>query len=407
MQYKIDELILKYLCGSLTEEEQSYLDEWKSQPGNRQLLDQLSNADWVKQELRKMQQIREDKAYRRLSQIYAQQDAPIQIGRARKNRAWYWAAATLLLLVTAGTLFLLSRKDKDGLPGIATAEERFRNDVEPGSNKATLTLANGNNITLDSTTNGLLAQQGNTAIINSNNGQVAYQKKEGNTENGVEVHSMVYNTITTPHGGQYMVVLPDGSKAWLNSASSLRFPTAFTEKERVVELTGEGYFEVASSYRKKDKSKIPFTLKAGTVAVEVLGTHFNVNAYIDEEEIITTLLEGAVQVKGSQDGGLLKPGEQAQVNKQGTLKKTKPDLEPVMAWRNGLFSFKNASIASIMRQAQRWYGIEVVYESKVNKEQALNGDIPRNVALSKFLKILEATGSLHFQIVGKRVIVMP
>jgi hypothetical protein len=406
MQYKTDELILKYLSGKLTEEEQLYLDEWKSQPVNRQLLDQLSNGDWVKQELRKMHQIREDKAYSKLSQIYAQQDAPIQIGRARNTRAWYWAAATLLL-VAAGTLFLLSRKDKGALPGIAAIEERFKNDVEPGSNKATLTLANGNKIALDNTTNGQLAQEGNIAILNSNNGQVTYQKKAGNTEAGVEIHNMVYNTITTPQGGQYMVVLPDGSKAWLNSASSLRFPTAFTEKERVVELTGEGYFEVAASYRKKDKSKTPFILKAGTVAVEVLGTHFNVNAYTDEEDITTTLLEGAVQVTGPQDGGLLKPGEQAQVNKEGILKKTKPDLEPVMAWRNGLFSFKNASIASIMRQAQRWYGIEVVYESKVNKDQALNGDIPRNVALSKFLKILEATGSVHFQIVGKRVTVMP
>lgn len=406
MQYKIDELIIKHLSGTLTEEEQLYLDEWKSQPDNRQLLDQLSNADWVKQELRKMQQIREERAYNKLGQLYAQQDVTIPISKTRSKRAWYWAAATLLL-VSAGTLFLLSRKNKDANPSIATAEERFKNDVEPGSNKAILTLANGNNIALDNTTNGLLAQQGNTAVINSDNGQVTYQKGTGSAETGMEIYNTVYNTITIPEGGQYMVMLPDGSKAWLNSASSLRFPTAFNETERVVELTGEGYFEVAPSHRKKSKSKTAFTVKAGTVAVQVLGTHFNVNAYADEEDIATTLLEGAVQVTGSQDGTLLKPGEQAQVNKQGTLKKTKPDLESIMAWRNGLFSFKNAPIASIMRQAQRWYGIEVVYENKVNKEQELNGDIPRNVTLSKFLKILEATGSVHFRIDGKRVTVMP
>lgn len=404
MQYKIDELILKYLSGTSTAEEQLYLDEWKSLPANGQLFDQLNNADWVTQELRKMQHIREEKAYNKLSQLYAQQDTPPPVSKVRSNRAWYWAAATLLLLVSAGTWFLLSRpENKVGTTAVTPVEERFKNDVQPGGNRATLTLANGDNIVLDNANNGLLASEGNTAIIKDDNGQVTYQKRTGSTAASL----VTYNTITTPRGGQYMITLPDGSKAWLNSASALRFPTTFNKKERIVELTGEGYFEVNPSFRKENNSKTPFTVKAGAVNVQVLGTHFNVNAYPDEVDIKTTLLEGAVKVTGSQDGGLLKPGEQAQVNKQGTLKKTKPDLEPIMAWRNGLFSFKNASIASIMRQAQRWYGIEVVYENKVNKDQALNGDIPKTVALSKFLKILEATGSVHFRIEGKRVTVMP
>ncbi len=407
MEYSIDELIIKYLSGTLTEEEQLILNEWKALPENRQLLDHLSNGAWVKQELQKMAQVRETNAYNKLSQIYAQQQVPITMHSKRRTINPYLVAAAVLLLISTATWYLFLRPSKQpATPTIAvTPQERFKNDVQPGGNRATLTLADNTVIDLDTTSNGLLSQQGGARIVKHDNGEIAYEKEPQNTNT-----ETVYNTIHTPKGGQYMIALPDGSKAWLNAASSLRFPTAFTGEARIVELTGEGYFEVSrlpASPASAGK-KQPFLVKTGEVTVEVLGTHFNVNAYKDEEAVKTTLLEGAVKVSKGNFTGLLKPGEQSQAYRQGALKTVKKaDLEQTMAWHNGVFAFRDASIVAIMRQAQRWYDIEVIYEGKVNKEQPLNGEIPRNVVLSQLLKILEATGSVHFRIEGKTVTVMP
>ncbi|AXY76083.1 FecR family protein [Paraflavitalea soli] len=408
MDHTIDELIIKYLSGTLTEEEQVLLDEWKALPQNRLLLDQLSNGDWVKRELQKIGQVKEEQAYNKLSQIYAQQQAPVRMQPKRPRTGWWLAAASLVLFLGAGSWWLWSRGSGKAAPvELAKSDDRFKNDVQPGGNKARLLLADGTEIVLDSAGKGLLTQQGGAKVIKTDNGGIEYQQGAGmGNKEGV-----VYNTVSTPKGGQYMIALPDGSKAWLNASSTLRFPTAFTGEQRVVELTGEGYFEVqpmASGNQGTRKAKKPFIVQAGNVNVEVLGTHFNVNAYTDEDVIKTTLLEGAVKVVNSHTTGLLKPGEQAQAFRQGTLKTVKQaDLEQTMAWHNGVFAFRNAPVLAIMRQAQRWYDIEVVYAGKVNKEQTLNGDIPRNVALSQLLKILEATGSVHFRIEGKTVTVMP
>lgn len=404
MDYKIDELIIKYLAGTLTEEERVLLDEWKALPENRILLDQLSDEQWVKKELQKIAQVNEfneASAYNKLSQIYAQQNVPVMVHKTSSKFGWWLAAASLLLIIGTGSWFLLRRESGKPIPDVlATASERFKNDVAPGGNKARLLLADGTEIILDSAGNGLLSQQGGAKVIKLDNGTIEYKQGTGNGEKEVEV----YNTVSTPKGGQYMISLPDGSKAWLNASSTLRFPTAFNGEKRIVELTGEGYFEV----RPLPAGKKPFIVIAGDVNVEVLGTHFNVNAYTDEEAIKTTLLEGAVKVIKSNASGLLKPGEQAQAFRQGMLKTVKQaDLEQIMAWHNGVFAFRSASIVAIMRQAQRWYDIEVIYAGKVDKEQALNGDIPRNVTLSQLLKILEATGSVHFGIEGKTVTVMP
>lgn len=412
MENNIDELIIKYLAGTLTVEEQAILDEWKALPENKLLLDQLSDGLWVRQELQKIHQVNEENAYNKLSQVYAQQSVPIIMHKTRGNRVWYLVAASLILIIGAGIWFLLSRGTGNTLTDETVSQERFKNDVPPGGNRATLTLADGHVIILDSATNGVLSQQGYMKIIKFDNGKIAYRKEAGNEKAGM----IAYNTITTPKGGQYMVSLPDGSKAWLNSASSLRFPIAFNGDQRMVELTGEGYFEVSAlpaNPQERDKlpvggkAKKPFIVKAGDVHVQVLGTHFNINAYTDEESIKTTLLEGVVKVISSDDASLIKPGEQVQAYRQGALRIVKADLEQTMAWYNGVFAFRNASIVSIMRQAQRWYDIEVIYEGKVNKDQPLNGDIPKNVALSQLLKILEATGSVHFRIEGKTVTVMP
>ncbi len=252
-------------------------------------------------------------------------------------------------------------------------------------------MADGTEIILDSAGNGLLSQQGGAKVIKLDNGTIEYKQGTGNGEKEVEV----YNTVSTPKGGQYMISLPDGSKAWLNASSTLRFPTAFNGEKRIVELTGEGYFEVTPA---SGRGKKPFIVIAGDVNVEVLGTHFNVNAYTDEEAIKTTLLEGAVKVIKSNASGLLKPGEQAQAFRQGMLKTVKQaDLEQTMAWHNGVFAFRSASIVAIMRQAQRWYDIEAIYAGKVNKEQAFKRRYTQERGIVPIIENTRSNGICSFR----------
>jgi ferric-dicitrate binding protein FerR (iron transport regulator) len=211
----------------------------------------------------------------------------------------------------------------------------------------------------------------------------------------------LYNTISTPKGGQYQVTLSDGSKVWLNAASSLRFPATFSGKERKVELTGEGYFEVAHN------KKMPFHVTVNDLDVEVLGTHFNINAYADESAIKTTLLEGSVKVVKGNETKIIEPGEQASVttSEDEINVKQQVDLEQVVAWKNGIFQFERADIESVMRQISRWYDIDVDYHGRVSEH--FGGTISRDVNISDVLKMLEMTGGVNFKIDGKKVIVMP
>jgi transmembrane sensor len=213
-----------------------------------------------------------------------------------------------------------------------------------------------------------------------------------------------YNTISTPRGGQYQVLLPDGSKVWLDAASSLRFPTAFTGGERLVELTGEAYFQIAGDASRPFKVHIPST----STEIQVLGTDFNVAAYAEEGDIRTTLIGGAVRVTAAGKAAVLEPGQQARVTEGGTAALNVVSgvhTDDVIAWKNGLFKFEEASIQSIMRQVARWYDVDVVYDGKV--DQQFIGTIPRQVQLSTLLKILESTGWVHFMIQGKKVTVTP
>jgi ferric-dicitrate binding protein FerR (iron transport regulator) len=280
-------------------------------------------------------------------------------------------------------------------------------DALPGGNKAMLTLNDGSVIVLDSAKNGMLGEQGNAQVLKKD-GMLEYkkgnaQKAIGNTQLSAPVS---YNTLSTPRGGQYQLVLPDGSKVWLNAASSIRFPTAFTGNEREVELTGEAYFEITSHQLQSGK-KMPFkvlVLSAGTdglnAAIEVLGTHFNVNAYKDEETIRTTLLEGKVKValRGVDKEAMLNPGEQA-IMSMRTIKTVHDiDTEEAVAWKNGLFFFDNVDIQTIMRQLSRWYKVSVVYNGKIPNRR-FTGQVSRNANLSQVLKILELS-KIHFTIEG-------
>ncbi|MET3980525.1 transmembrane sensor [Mucilaginibacter sp. UYP25] len=314
------------------------------------------------------------------------------------NNIFLWGkistAALLLIVVTFGVYTLLHPQKAAQQPQIAKVK-RPHNDALPGGNKALLTLANGKTIILDNAENGTLAKQGTTLIKKTADGQVIY-----NTTALADAGTLPsINTITTPRGGQYQVVLPDGTKVWLNSASSLTFPTRFTGKTRQVEITGEAYFEVTKN------AAVPFKVKTNRADIEVLGTHFNVMAYDDEATMKTTLLEGAVNITSGTFSALLKPGQQAQIKRSGQNKVVDGvDVDDETAWKNGIFQFREVGIDAILRQAARWYAVDVTYKGKV-PDKVFTGRISRNVKASVLLDILKYTG-INLKIEGNEIIVL-
>jgi transmembrane sensor len=319
----------------------------------------------------------------------------------RMSKKWLGvAAASVIILLLAGVFYLTKTEaTQNRLVKNERASSSLKNDILPGGNKALLTLADGSTIILDSAQNGTLSNQGNIKIIKLDDGQLAYDKSavSGSTE-------VLYNTISTPKGGQYQLTLSDGSKVWLNAASSLRFPATFSGNERKVELTGEGYFEVAHNPSK------PFIVTKNNVEIKVLGTHFNVNAYDDEDVIKTTLLEGSVKVTKGNKSTLITPGEQAIVSNSSTTTfsinvKKDVDLDEAVAWKNGKFIFQDADIKSIMRQLEHWYDVSVIYDDKEVTNEEFVGSISRNVNISQILQMLEKTGAVKFEITGRTVIV--
>lgn len=322
-----------------------------------------------------------------LAADHATADRPVKLYK------WMAVAAAIALLIISAGAYLLLQPHKQPLP-IAAAQPV----ITPGGNRAILVLADGTQIPLDSAGNGALAQQGNTQIIKPDSGHLTYTHNGGTPNAEVQ-----YNTLRTPRGGQFQLQLPDGTKVWLNAASSLKYPTAFTGKERNVELTGEAYFEVAPS------SSLPFrvNINAGQMKVDVLGTRFNIMAYEEEELVKTTLLEGAVKVTGNGSGKRLQPGQGASLNKRnGTMEVLDHvNMEEAVAWKNGSFQFEGNDIQSAMRQIARWYDVDVVYKAPVPAH--FRGIIPRNAAVSQLLHTLELTGEVHFEIRGKQIIVSP
>lgn len=304
----------------------------------------------------------------------------------RRKQVYRLVAAALVTGILATGIYL-AVPEKKAPPVIAK-----RSVLVPGSNKAMLTLADGTTIPLDSANNGALAQQGNTQIVNAN-GALSY-KAGGNAS------EVMYNTVVTPHGGQYQLTLADGSQVWLNAASSIRFPTAFIGKERVVEISGEAYFEIAA------KAGQPFNVKVNDMQVKVLGTSFNIMAYTDEQSVRTTLVTGAVQLTHGSNTSLLKPGLQASLTKDKGFVISEADLEQTLAWKEGRFRFRNTNIKAIMRQLSRWYNMEVDYKGDVS-EINLSGVISRREEADKLLKALETTQMVHFEVAGHRVTVSP
>jgi len=306
---------------------------------------------------------------------------------------WLQIAAALLIF-TSAALLTFHYYNARRTTGQAVANH-LSNKIVPGSNKATLTLANGRVIVLNNAANGVLANAGASKITKANNGQIIYDSP-GQTSSAPAGD----NVLTTPKGGEYQVVLPDGTRVWLNSASSISYPVAFTGNERHVKLTGEAYFEVA-----KNKEK-PFYVSINNLQVKVLGTHFNISAYGDDDAVTTTLLEGSVQVTKNRSVSLLKPGEQAVTNyKSDNIVVSAADIDDAMAWKNGYFIFNDDNIEGIMKKVSRWYDVDISYKGNFDT-QKFGGTFHRKKSITELLQHLEKIGGIHFTITGRRVTVM-
>lgn len=318
------------------------------------------------------------------------QQISVPVHRVHFLRNWSWAAASVILLAGIGTYFWATHKATT--PPVAGVVKTT--DIPSGREGAILTLADGSQLVLDSVNNGVITTQNGTQV-RMKNGQLTYDPA------GAALGTVAYNTMRVPKGREFQLTLPDGTRVWLNAASSLRYPTAFTGKERKVEVTGEAYFEVTPH------PEMPFIVDVNhKAAIEVLGTHFNINAYDDEANIKTTLLEGSVKVVRASESKMLKPGQQAQINEQkGIAVVNNADADKVMAWKNGLFNFEGATLQEIMRQLERWYDIEVVYEKGVPNVE-FTGEMTKGISLNGVLIALEKS-DIHFRLEGRKLIVLP
>lgn len=298
----------------------------------------------------------------------------------------YAVAASILLFILVGAYFFI----RNGHKADNFAANTYKGIV-PGTNKATLILANGTTISLDDAANGQIAKQAGVKISKTADGQIVYQADATGQDQAAQ------NTVTTPKGGQYKIILPDGTNVWLNAASSITYPTVFKGAEREVTLNGEGYFEVT-----KNKA-MPFRVKSALQTIEVLGTHFNINAYADEALVKTTLLEGSVKVISATNSALIVPGEQAVINRtgNGVISKQQVNIDKEVAWKNGVFSFADEDIREVMRQISRWYDIDVVYEGDMPSEKFF-GEISRSSNLADVFRILELN-NMKFAVEGKTV----
>lgn len=373
---RLTELFQKYVDKTITEDEYAELFVYIRNPETKeQVLAFLDEHNKKVQSDALVHEIDWDSMYENIT------NPKKSVGRNRLP-IWKLAAAAAVIVVGSFTLYSSLQNVLEKKAPLA-----YHNDVMPGGEKATLTLADGSKISLDNKAVGRLATQGDISIEKDANGQIVYLfKGKGEDE------TQKINTLTTPAGGKFSVVLSDGSKVWLNASSSIKFPAAFSKDSRKVEIRGEAYFEI-----EKD-TKRPFYVESGSSEIKVLGTHFNVMSYPDEYRSELTLLEGAVQFTKNGHAELLKPGKQILFTESDSYtKQITANIEEVMAWKNDLFVFNNTNIDEIMKELVRWYDVKIKYEGE-KPDISFTGVIPRNANVSKVLKALELTGDVVFGI---------
>lgn len=382
-----------YVEGRATAGEKEFLEKYYEHFSDEpDVLEQLSDED--KEAISKRmhagidQRIKEQGDEQQSEQIVAVPNIPIY------RQRWMQVAAAFTVVLSM--VFYFTRQSDAN----RFVVNNTTSDIAPGGNKAILTLSNGSKISLSEATKGKIADPNGASINNATTGQLVYNAAEA-TKGGLS-----YNTIETRNGGQYQLVLPDGTKVWINSASSLKYPIAFKGNERVVQLSGEAYFEVF-----KNKAK-PFKVVTAAQQVTVLGTHFNINAYSNEPLTRTTLMEGSVKVDkiNSDLSAIIKPGQQAGVadgNGKSAIQIKSVNIDEAIAWKNGYFMFDNESLGSILRKVSRWYDVEIVNTDGMSSEKRFSGTFSRYSNVSQVLKKLELTGSVKFKIEGRKIIVLP
>ncbi|MBB2148129.1 FecR family protein [Pedobacter gandavensis] len=326
-----------------------------------------------------------------LNEVLSVKNPGTKLKIAWRKRLWVKISIAASIVLCLGTAFFAYHHYT-----YTKRQELAASLIGPGSNKARLVLSNGKVILLDTLKNGSGVFEDGVQITKTKDGQLIYKISDQNAEN-----ANLINTIETPKGGQYQVQLPDGTDVWLNAASSLKYSSDFTDKKREVTLSGEAYFEVAH------RANQPFLVHTPNQVVEVLGTHFNINAYPDEETQVTTLLEGQVKTRSKEQTILLKPGQQSILNlNNDRLKMMAADLETVMAWKNGDFIFKDEDLASVMKKVERWYDVDVVYDGVDPNTIKLGGWVSRSKNISAVIKIIEPIAGIKIKIDGRRITVM-
>jgi transmembrane sensor len=415
--FRQGELIVKYLKGELDDREKEELDQWIAESDHNQaLFEKLTGEESLSIELERFAPTNKAQAWERIA-------TETSINTREKityiGIRWIRYAAAALLIVGSGLLvYRFSRKPEAIKPVV-----QQNTDFVPGTNKAVLTLADASQINLDDAVNGEIAKQADVVITKTADGQLVYNTSKAPVSTTEDTNAdPVYNTISTPRGGKFRIILPDGSKVWLNAASSLKYPSKFWGNKRKVELAGEAYFEIAHLTTRGQNGKegaMPFRVLSAGQIVEVLGTHFNINSYSDENSVKTTLLEGSVKVINTDRDSrfhkhpeneplslILKPGEQSRLA-TGTKPKldviAKADVEEAVAWKNGQFQFRDTDLQTIMRQISRWYDVKVDFQGKI-PETKYRGKISRDVPLSQIFQILQSSG-VNFKIDGRKITV--
>lgn len=372
LKYDINVLLKKFKEGTILPEEQDYLETWY--------------LNW-QPEKQDISETEIDEAKERVWSSLAKPSIHIL-------KPWYWLSAIAGVFLVLCLLWFW--KINPGAVDSNLVAKQSAIDFNPGSNKAILTLAGGEEISLGDGKEGNIAKQGATEISRTQGGKLTYSGKLVDKQ-----AALMMNKVSTPRGGEYQLILSDGTKVWLNAASSISFPAAFTGNKRLITVTGEAYFEVAH-----DKKK-PFIVSAGDQQISVLGTHFNVSAYQDDDFTTTSLISGLVNVKNLNSGQakLIRPGQGASsFGMNGDLNIHPVDTDEILSWKNGYFQFDNQSIYNIMKIMSRWYNIDVEYQGDKNFDR-FGGTFSKGKQLSETLTNLEKIGNVHFRITSKKIVV--